>query len=206
MAEPSAQQQRTSIAVIGFSGRRVAGQLLTRELYDSMVGRIERYVTDLLRLDWQNVRLVSGGAAWADHIAVTLFAAHPEAQLVLYMPCSFDVEHARFSMNGVNVLHKDFTDAVGFSSLQQLSDAQARGATFDTSSAGFLERNVLVAAAADHLVALTWSRGDQPEARSGTLHTWNRFKRMNKKHNPVHMPMSSCATEVAVMRKRRLEE
>ena len=38
------------------------------------------------RFYWNKVCLISGGAAWSDHVAVRLHKKHPDSKLIIYIP------------------------------------------------------------------------------------------------------------------------
>ena len=62
-----------TVAIIGSAGRNEDGAKMNATVFDAMTAAALRTITDHWHLSPQNVRLVSGGAAWADHVAVRLF-------------------------------------------------------------------------------------------------------------------------------------
>lgn len=69
-----------TVAIVGTSGREPEdAKRLTREVYRAMCKEAERVIRDEWKLAPSAVRLVSGGSAWADHVAVDLFLStrHP---------------------------------------------------------------------------------------------------------------------------------
>ena len=89
----------TTVSIIGTSGRK---ESLNLELYKKMILSTKTFLENL-NLDY--IILVSGGAAWSDHIAVTLFLNRQNynlniKELRLYLPCQFDMETKRFYDNG----------------------------------------------------------------------------------------------------------
>jgi predicted Rossmann fold nucleotide-binding protein DprA/Smf involved in DNA uptake len=57
--------------------------------FEKAYKQAEDYIENFISKDWQDIHLVSGGAAYGDHIAVRLFLAHPESKLSLHLPCKF---------------------------------------------------------------------------------------------------------------------
>jgi hypothetical protein len=132
---------------------------------------------DLIR-DLEIKKVVSGGAAWADHVAIELFLKKEVDQLSLHFPAPWNQEFRRFddTDNGktANYYHDLFSiKKHGESSFDELGIAIDRGAAYDVSN-GFLKRNVLVAKEADVMLAFTFNRGAGPKD-GGTFHTWNKF-------------------------------
>ena len=65
-----------AIAVIGSAGRGDDARKFCPGLFEEMVKRVSRTIKQLsgtIKPLRQKIRLVSGGAAWADHVAVALF-------------------------------------------------------------------------------------------------------------------------------------
>jgi hypothetical protein len=180
-------QKRFRIAIIGTAGRGSSSAKMTSALFDAMVVKAKEYVETTCQFNWSNIDLVSGGAAWSDHVAVTLFNQHKEqgTRLTLYLPCELNVKlgkPAQFADNGssdwrknpgrsANGYHRQFSTVTGKNSIQELADAREKdGAILDTSEFGFHKRNQQVAKV-DRMLAFTWNTGDVPEP-GGTYHTW----------------------------------
>ena len=84
------------VAVVGIAGRdRDMKKFLTRRLFESMVQTIARKLTRP-----NETVLISGGAAWADHVAVTLFLRGKVAGLELHLPCEWDSANTQFIDTG----------------------------------------------------------------------------------------------------------
>ena len=126
--------------------------------------------------------LVSGGAAWGDHVAVALFLGFPERfSLVLHLPCPF--EGGQYKDNGSydwrvnpgrtsNSYHRAFSKAANRDSLEDIQRAialRAKVIVYD----GFHKRNDIVAES-PNMIAFTWGL-DQPED-GGTKYTWDKCK------------------------------
>ncbi|KAI9327340.1 hypothetical protein DFJ73DRAFT_863828 [Zopfochytrium polystomum] len=96
---------RVTIAIIGTAGRGTDGARMTAtaiasastaetatttpgggaKLFAKMVEAAERIIAEDWSLPWRSVNLVSGGAAWSDHVAVHLFMSHPSSTLTLHL-------------------------------------------------------------------------------------------------------------------------
>lgn len=125
--------------------------------------------------------LVSGGAAWADHLAVALFLAERVEALVLHLPSPFS--NGRFvgpsgsAASAANYYHERFSQALGVDTRNDITLALAKGAeaTYEPAQAGYagmFARNLKVAKA-KQLIAYTFGEGEEP-ADGGTKDTWNK--------------------------------
>lgn len=174
-----------------------------------MVECAERVIALTFSLPWERVHLVSGGAAWADHVAVRLFLAKHAGEdkpvdgpaLTVHAPAAWDAASGRYVDNGTgsswrtnpgyweNVLLERFASAASVSSFAGLLDAHRLGATIDTQHFGFHARNSAIATRAERLIAFTWSDGDAP-TDGGTRDTWNKCSVLPK-HHKIHIAMAS---------------
>ena len=178
-----------SIAVIGTAGRD-KGKPYSRSLWERMLEDASgRFTSD--------VELVSGGAAWADHIAVALFLANPvRFRLRLYLPTVFAPHTCRFvgpansSASAANYYHEQFTKIAGVDGRQDIAEAISMpGVTYECepSSAGYggmFARNKKVAQSVIGCLAYTWGEGKEP-LDGGTKNTWDQV--VGRK---VHVPLS----------------
>lgn len=183
------------VAIIGFAGGHCTAPL-SPALFERMVARAEAIIRDEFGLDVGAVELVSGGAAWGDHVAVTLFLRHTMPALTIYAPCEWDGDTGRFVDNGrgpgwkenpahyANKLHANFATITALRPADDMLDAVARGATIHAGR-GFHARNTSIADAATHMIAFSRADGAAPE-RGGTRDTWNKCSAAHK----VHVPMS----------------
>ncbi|RUS19232.1 hypothetical protein BC937DRAFT_87788, partial [Endogone sp. FLAS-F59071] len=55
----------TTIGIIGTAGRGADGAKMTKRIFDSMVAKAKDIIETQLKLSWDEVVLVSGGAAWS---------------------------------------------------------------------------------------------------------------------------------------------
>ena len=77
MLDSSCQKQTkmpTTIGIIGTAGRGRDGVKMTKQLFDRMITEAERIITKQLKLEWDDITLVSGGAAWSGQENKLLFA------------------------------------------------------------------------------------------------------------------------------------
>lgn len=185
------------IALIGTAGRDKSYPL-TRELWDAMTGDVGVWVNP------EDV-LISGGAAWADHLAVHAWLQGWCAGLELYLPAP--LEGGRFAGpfksagSTANYYHQRFSGVIGEDTLAQVAHAIEKGAVtqFEPVAPGvgaMFVRNKKVAQAAQAVVAYTFGEGDQP-ADGGTLDTWKQVASGDR----LHVPMSQLV-EAARMPQR----
>src|SRR5579883_288211 len=85
----------TTVSIIGTAGRSHKDP--TSAMYGKMIASAINY----LRTIPGNIILVSGGAAWSDHVAVHLYLQRqqyslPIVELRLYLPCAFDLTTKRY--------------------------------------------------------------------------------------------------------------
>jgi hypothetical protein len=175
------------MAIIGTAGRKEdEGKLMLpmwREVYREVRDRV---------LEKEPDGLASGGAAWADHLAVQLYLTGKVDRLHLYLPAAF--EGGRFRDTGgygtknpggtTNYYHRKFSAKLGINSLADIEAAIRKGAIVNVDPGGFFGRNSLLANATNSVIALTFGDGDYAGPwisaedaglkDGGTAHTWNR--------------------------------
>lgn len=180
------------IAIIGTAGRKSDATKLKKETFIEMLA-----ATKELDLGGKN-SLVSGGAAWADHLAVVAFVLGWCKSLHLFFPCEWDERLVQYKDFGVfdwksnpggtaNYYHRKFSSVVAKAKNDTLSQIQAaieRGATFSVGD-GLMERNTQVAAAADMVVAFTYGPGARI-ADGGTRDTFVKFKKLKPDNRALH--------------------
>lgn len=169
----------TTLSIIGTSGR-THKHPLTASLYEKMVNKAEEFLETITG----QIELVSGGAAWSDHVAVTLFLKRSDVRLTIHSPCEFDVVKGTYKDSGVvnfrtnpggtsNYYYRTFSEVMGREMRVELVEAIRKGATVTTSKKGFHARNSDVAKS-DVLLAFTWE-SNGPET-GGTYDTWKKAK------------------------------
>jgi hypothetical protein len=172
----------TTVSVIGTAGGKESANMLTVALYTAMIRRAESIITEEFKLDPASVTLVSGGAAFSDHVAVELYNAKPNRwkDLHIYFPCQWLTPQIRHLDTGVhdwrtnpgklaNTLHTQFAYILGRNTQVDFVTAQSSGAKFFYSQ-GFHARNAYVAGS-QYLIAFTFGP-NMDEYKGGTAHTW----------------------------------
>ncbi len=175
------------IGIIGTAGRREDGSRITLELYEAMFHDSLRRMRE--RAQREEIVLVSGGAAFADQLAVSHYLAGNAEELWLFLPAPF--EKGSFVENGfrspgniANYYHKKFSVIMGGDTLGGITKAIKKGAKIYVNKGGFLARNKQVARSVDYLIAYTFGLGDEPKEDSGTAHTW-KYCEASKVHVPL---------------------
>lgn len=179
-----------TFAIIGTTGRKTQehddGAALTRQHFDAMCIVAEDLIEQFAENNYPITHLVSGGAAWADHVAVHLFrkprSQRKFEQLRLYLPAEF--ESGRFKDNGqdnpsanpgktANHYHQKFSRDTHINSLTEISSAIREGAEHYYPKGGFYGRNAMVAKS-DFLLACTFGEGNKVKD-GGTADTVRKY-------------------------------
>lgn len=190
----------SKLAIIGTAGRGPDGKQLASdpERYLTRMLDAARKVSELTGA----TELISGGAAWADHVAVLLFLEDPlHYSIELEIPaalvsdgkegCQYDDKGTGDFKNnpgGVsNHYHRLFKRAfaktraewspfIDFDSLHvnALNYGVPDEKITINVGTGFLERNLVVAAKAHHCLAMTFGEGPRLKD-GGTAHTMSNF-------------------------------
>lgn len=165
------------IGVIGTAGRNDDLLKLDKDVWKFM----KQSLGKLIETTGCN-HIVSGGAAWADHLAVSLFLNNSDSiNLTLHLPCGFS--NGKFDSNSssgkiINYHHENFSKKLGVDSLSQISTAISMGCKVTFSNDSFYERNSLIADDANILLAFTF--GNEKFLKpGGTKDTFEKF--LNKK-------------------------
>eukprot|EP00301_Raphidiophrys_heterophryoidea_P017238 c2708_g1_i1.p1 GENE.c2708_g1_i1~~c2708_g1_i1.p1 ORF type:complete len:199 (+),score=43.31 c2708_g1_i1:44-640(+) len=172
------------VSVIGTSGSNNKFQptlTLSLEVFKAMEQRTKE-VLKANNLNPSDVCLVSGGAAWADHVAVSLFLGGGFRGLILHLPTNFEKAKCQYEDNGhshwaknpgklTNQRHMTFSRAIGKISLQQIALAMDQGAIVKIHN-GFREGDTAISKC-DLLIAYSWAEGAAPGG-GGTLDTWKK--------------------------------
>lgn len=160
------------LSIIGTAGRDENKKALTKDTFDWMHTQAKEYIN--VNKGDREVTLISGGAAWSDHVAVRLFLEGHCKSLTLYLPAEYDEKDQCFSEKNncgktSNYLHLKFSELVDRDTLQDLYLAKQKGATFVVCK-DFYDRNSYVASRCDHLLAFTWEETEP--TKGGTFDTW----------------------------------
>lgn len=169
----------TTTAIIGTAGRDKTKPMGVH-LYKWMVHHARTHIPI-------DADLVSGGAAWADHVAVSLFLFGHGRSIRLHLPAPFFngkfVENGHKSAGGIaNYYHGLFSQAIGRDTLGQLNELIQRSLVGDTrihiecepaspGLGGMFARNKKVSVV-NEMWAYTFGEGDVP-ADGGTKNTWD---------------------------------
>lgn len=191
-----------SLGIIGTAGRKDDAGRLNQLVWNDMLN------CALLRIETEAPEfLISGGAAWADHLAVELYRTKKIANLRLYLPADFSdkflypIEDSNHPGAIANYYHKAMSNCLHRDSLGELKDAINMGAEVHVIP-GFKQRNSYVASKSDYLLAFTFGTNSgiyTPEdlgysdyskaglKKGGTADTWSKSKSKVKEH--VCLPM-----------------
>ncbi len=157
-----------TLAVIGTAGRGTDAVHLTKDTLILMFGVAQSFAT-LLYAD----RVVSGGAAWADSLAVSLYLRDIVPNLTLHLPAPFSFRAYDETDAGrtANRYHVRAKMVHGLDSLDEIQQAILKGAQVTTEDgpgmAPFFIRNAKVAADADVMLAFTYGVKGQPGLKDG---------------------------------------
>lgn len=194
-------QAPTTVSIIGSAGRDAESlSLLNADSFEKMVETAQNILGGIVSGKPHiggKLHLVSGGAAWSDHVAVRLFAKGCADSLTLHLPCKLDgnkfYDSGSYSYKtnpgrSANKYHAQFSKAIGNNSIGEIHEAIENGAKVVVHN-GFFARNNSVAKS-DHIIAFTKSTTNTP-AKGGTLHTWNKVGNMGKRY---HISLKMLAT------------
>lgn len=173
------------IGLIGSAGRKDDASKISRDLYRRMV----KDARDIIHKEAQKpYELVSGGAAFSDHLAITLYLLGFADSLTLYFPCLWIPDFGFDSQNPAgktaNYYHNQFSTKLGSkptATLQGIQKAINKGAVCHEIEAGFHARNILVGKDLDLLIAYTFSSTGLPK-NGGTSHCWKNSNAIQKIH------------------------
>lgn len=158
---------QTPLAIIGTAGRKEDKDRLTGDHHDKMVDIASKLMIHL-KLDGPNTHLVSGGAAFADHVVVTLglTGVVPPENITLYLPSHLgpdgyfgENEWQEKTAKTAMYYHSIFSEKIGRNSIQEIQLLKDKGATLEVISGGFKVRNTRVAkhvSPIGHLLAFTF--------------------------------------------------
>lgn len=204
----------TTVAIIGTAGRKDDAAKLDRRAWEMMLSMAHNAAKR-----FNATTLVSGGAAWADHLAVRLHAEGVAPNLTLHMPALFDkgqyLDTGFQSAGGTaNYYHRQFRKNAGVDGLIEIMAALGRPGVRTTVSRGFKERNTLVASA-DIVLAFTFGSNQAAVSEfapglpgytdaqaaglkpGGTADTWNKARQARLKIHFCLGPLLAIPSQAA---------
>ncbi len=170
-----------TLGIIGTAGRGDDGvKLKENPAYWRMMKVIAQTVATMLQPD----RLVSGGAAFSDHLAVQLYLEGFAPNLTLHLPADW-LGHGFKEVKGSgnasydpgrtsNYYHGLFSRDIGADTLAEIQQAIEKGATVKTGAGGFKARNTDIANEASTMLAFTFGQGAALKP-GGTQDTMTKF-------------------------------
>lgn len=180
-----------TLGIIGTAGRGEDGQKLTKDSWDRMI-----VVANEAIVRTKPDCLVSGGAAWSDHLAVQLYMDWSNfIGLKLFFPVKFngrfDEEELTVPFNCGNVLnqyHREFSKVIGMDTFEQIQSVLDRGVEC-SSGKGFHGRNTQIANNSTDLLAFTFGNGENLKD-GGTKDTWDKFMKKEDRGVGYHYNLS----------------
>jgi hypothetical protein len=178
-------ERKPRVAIIGTAGRDKTRNMCI-ELWNWMV-------EDAISRIKQGAHVVSGGAAWADHLAVELFLRGHAGELTLHLPAPITDQFwfegpYKSAASAANYYHAQFSTVIGRHSIEEIvkaSQMEMCHGTVQPVGAGYgamFQRNALVAEC-EQMLAYTFGQGDVP-ADGGTKDTWDKCRGMK-----LHVPL-----------------
>ena len=173
------------LAIIGTAGRKPnQRQILSWDHMQWMADTVKCYIEFVLEKPTNEIILVSGGSAWADHVAVRLYLEGNFGGLELYLPANFSKIHKKYEPTRegkiLNWLHYTCEIRSGINGLEELCQVMSDPKVEIIIRKGFSQRNTLVSQNNDHLIAFTFAKSEPIEG--GTYDTWKKTNHINKIH------------------------
>ncbi len=164
----------TTFAIVGTAGRKDDANRLSAKHFEAMCECAKLLLRRFNETDYGIDTLVSGGAAWADHVAVRLFLNKEVPKLKLFFPCQFlgpdigfdpaplnEYEKQKGYSTGdtANHLHAKFSRKINANSFREIQLAIQQGAMVSVVKGGFYGRNARIAES-DILLAMTFGENE----------------------------------------------
>jgi hypothetical protein len=152
------------VAIIGTAGRNGLVNQLSMEKFSKMVLDADQLIRDHIG-PRETISLVSGGAAWSDHVAVRLFI-YGYDNLFLYLPGKH---------RGSNIYHQQFKEKTGIDTIAEISLLEKRYPIQVIVRDGFdsyYDRDKHIAENCDYMIAFAFNSKLTP----GTQFTWSNCK------------------------------
>jgi len=181
-----------TLGIIGTAGRGYDGAKMSKSTWDSMT-----FVCEELIKRTKPDGLVSGGAAWSDHLAVQLYLQHKDSlKLKLFLPVKFN---SIFNESEIitpyncgivlNHYHRLFGKAIGIDTLKEIQSVLDDKIEC-VSGKGFHGRNSQIAQASDDILAFTFGNGENLKD-GGTKDTWDKFMKKENRGHGYHYNLSN---------------
>lgn len=183
------------IAIIGTAGRGEDQHRLKPEHFEIMTTIVKGIIKSLT----DDPYVVSGGAAWADHIAVALFLQQEIKHLHLHLPAEFDLKNKQYVDTGVrdykrnpggtaNYYMRLFRNNSYETPELDIYYAICHGAKVTVGN-GFHDRNNQVADV-DVVIALTFGEGSKLKD-GGTADTFRKYLKRPGKKISFHVDLNT---------------
>jgi hypothetical protein len=169
-----------NVSIIGTCGRTNSDKL-SKELYEKMIDKTKDIIENDFKLNLKDIILISGGAAWSDHILIDLYLNDYVINAKIYLPCKWitdvgfnqNMTYSKYDVGRIaNYYHNLFGAKTNKKSLSEIQQCINKGIQIDTSNYGFKNRNSMVANS-EYIIAFTFD--DVPKS-GGTFDTWNKSK------------------------------
>lgn len=144
-----------TLAIIGTAGRKEDKAQLSHLHYDRMVQAAVKLILHI-GIDHLNVKVFSGGAAWADHVVVTLalLGGVSYENVTLFLPAVLEDngfvghdERSTKTADTCNYYHRIFSKVTGKDSIRDLLEIREKGSNLLPGKGSFHARNSDVAKA-----------------------------------------------------------
>lgn len=176
-----------TVSIIGTAGKNYLDKM-DLKLYNKMLTQSKFIIENIFNLKPENIILVSGGAAWSDHLVIDLFLESYIKKAKIFMPINWDSTKKQYMESNhkfdcgktSNDLHKKFSQKIGRNSLEDIQNGINKGLEINNKFWGFFNRNTQVAKS-DYLIAFSWSTKGEPND-GGTKDTWNKSISEHKIH------------------------
>jgi hypothetical protein len=184
-----------TLSICGSAGRRDDAAKMSKQHFEAACIVATGLMEQLKECNFPITTLVSGGAAFIDHVAVKLFLQKKVPNLRLFLPAKWEM--GKYADTGerdphknpggtANYYHKKFLNATGIHSLSDIQVAKSNGAELidenkNGKPLGFYPRNALVAKS-DFILAITFGKGKEVKD-GGTADTVKRYLERVRKEN-----------------------
>ena len=157
------------ISIIGSACRNGTHNKIRSNLYYNLCNKAIQKINEINNKNNKKIIVVSGGAAFCDHIAITLYLYNYINELILYLPSSWNNNKYSDTKCGniSNYYHNLFSEKVGFNSLEQIQQSINKGAHIYNYN-NFYLRNKQIALSS-YIIAFGWDKNPT----GGTLQTLN---------------------------------